>query len=135
MFLVLRGSVTVTLSHESGRSEEVATLGPGSFFGEMSLLTGENRSPSVTAAGEVECGELDKETVAELFLYRPELLREISSILEHRQTELECVRVTLQKNAEPSRRPDLRTRMQQFFGLGKIATTSEREASAEAKTA
>ena len=48
-FVLLEGTVTVT---SGGR--ELATLGPGDFFGELALLDGKARNASVTAATDVE---------------------------------------------------------------------------------
>lgn len=43
-FVIDEGTAKVTL-----RGEELASLGPGDFFGEMSLLDGEPRAATVTA--------------------------------------------------------------------------------------
>jgi CRP-like cAMP-binding protein len=43
-YVILRGTAGVTR-----RSEKLATLGPGSFFGETALLTGGPRTATVTA--------------------------------------------------------------------------------------
>ena len=50
MFVVLKGSVRVVLE-PSG--QEVATIPAGGIFGEMSMLTGERRTASVKALGDV----------------------------------------------------------------------------------
>ena len=59
MFIVARGAVSVTL--EAG-GVEVARLGPGTFFGEMSLLTGEPRSATVAAVTDSELLEITAES-------------------------------------------------------------------------
>jgi len=46
MFVVVSGRVRVTLGN---RANEVATIGPGGYFGEMSLLTGDPRTATVSA--------------------------------------------------------------------------------------
>ncbi len=55
MFVVARGEMVVTLDPSA---HEVARLGPGDFFGEMSLLTGAPRTASVTAVTDVEVLEI-----------------------------------------------------------------------------
>jgi len=55
MFLLMRGEAVVTLARTSG---EVARLRDGDFFGEMSLLTGEPRTATVTATTDCRLLEL-----------------------------------------------------------------------------
>ena len=43
-FLIRSGSVDIVIQDASGTERHLATLGPGEYFGEMSLLTGEPRS-------------------------------------------------------------------------------------------
>src|SRR5438067_12180253 len=117
MFVILRGSVAVTLRDEHDRTEQVATLGPGDFFGEMSLMTGERRSASVTALDDVECAELHKDDVADILRQRPELAKQISSILEQRQEELASVREKFQAMPRSRKPLDLLTRIQQYFSI------------------
>ncbi|MGE0708952.1 MAG: ATP-binding cassette domain-containing protein [Planctomycetota bacterium] len=59
-YLVHQGEVRVTVS-KGGAEQELARLGPGQFFGEAALLTGEPRNASVIAAGPTVLYSLDKE--------------------------------------------------------------------------
>jgi CRP/FNR family cyclic AMP-dependent transcriptional regulator len=47
LYIVADGEVKVSLWSDSGREIILSTLGPGSFFGEMSLVDGEPRSANV----------------------------------------------------------------------------------------
>ncbi|MBV8839822.1 MAG: cyclic nucleotide-binding domain-containing protein [Alphaproteobacteria bacterium] len=49
MFVVHAGSLAVSKRGESGRVIRVAALGPGDFFGEMTLIEPQNRSATVAA--------------------------------------------------------------------------------------
>ena len=117
MFVLQRGSVTVSLRDGQGRSEQVATLETGGFFGEMSLMTGEKRSATVMALDEVECAELHKDDVGDILRARPELAREISTILERRRTELESVREKLENLPSASEPVELLSRIQRYFSI------------------
>ena len=55
MFVLKRGEAAVTLAHTEG---ELARLREGAFFGEMSLLTGDPRSATVTAVTDCELIEI-----------------------------------------------------------------------------
>jgi hypothetical protein len=58
-YIVARGLVEVV--RETGTGQQlIATLGPGQFFGEMGLLTGNKRMASVKAIEETEVLALDK---------------------------------------------------------------------------
>jgi len=48
MFVVATGRIRLTIG-KGGHETEVNTLGPGEFFGELSLLSGEPRSATATA--------------------------------------------------------------------------------------
>lgn len=48
MYIIISGLVDIIISGPDGKNEQiVASLGPGDYFGEMALLTGETRSASV----------------------------------------------------------------------------------------
>lgn len=119
MFVILQGSVSVILAGKPGQVEELATLEPGSFFGEMSLMTGGKRTASVIAVDEVECGELEKNDVADILMRRPELAQQISDLLEKRQAALASLRQKLQNIPETESKTDLLALIQQFFGISK----------------
>ncbi|MBI5607878.1 MAG: mechanosensitive ion channel family protein [Deltaproteobacteria bacterium] len=50
MYVVEHGEVAVVVEQASGQATEVARLGKGQFFGEMSLMTGAPRTATVRAA-------------------------------------------------------------------------------------
>lgn len=87
LFVVERGRVLVSKSGTSvgTGTVELASLGPGSFFGEMSLLTGEPRSATVTADGPCEVLELSKEALAPILEEDPRLAEVVSAAIAARQ--------------------------------------------------
>ncbi|HYE00726.1 MAG TPA: mechanosensitive ion channel family protein [Alphaproteobacteria bacterium] len=79
MFVVLRGHVDVFIDREGDAGElRTATLGAGDTFGQMSLMTGEPRSATVRAAGDVVVAEIRKESLAPLLQKHPDLVDSIA---------------------------------------------------------
>ena len=79
MFVMLRGAANVFVS-KNGSKIQVATLGAGDCFGEMSLLTGEPRSATVRADGDCYVMEIGKPVMAEVLSGAPTLHGAIESI-------------------------------------------------------
>ena len=119
LFVVKSGQVRVERSAEGGAPQVIACLGPGSFFGEMSLLTGEPRTASVYASGELEVTVVDKVSFAAVIQADDRLARALSEELERRSGPL--LQDSTGRSAEESPvAGDSRTlfaRIQRFFGL------------------
>ncbi len=73
VFVVLRGEVEVSLEARQGEREVLGRLAPGGAFGEMSSLTGELRSATITALGDVEVLVVPDEAFDDLRERRPEV--------------------------------------------------------------
>jgi CRP-like cAMP-binding protein len=97
---------------------EVARLGPGDVFGEMSLLTGEVRSATVTAVTDCDLLEIDAASFKQVILANPTVVERITTIVATRREELDRRRQT---HATPVERHDARqsllTRVRQFLGV------------------
>lgn len=65
-YIVEAGKLNVTRTNE-GKTENVATLEKGAFFGEQALLSGDKRNATITAASKVMCLILAREDFEELF--------------------------------------------------------------------
>lgn len=61
LFVVVQGEVGVTTRGPDGKEVELARLGEGEFFGEVSLLSGKPRTATITALRETEVMELGRE--------------------------------------------------------------------------
>jgi len=87
-YIIKSGRVEVTAHNEHGQSTVVRTMGPGDFFGEISLLTGEPRSATVTALEDAEMLVINKEDMRCMLEQNHELAAYVSDVLARRQDYL-----------------------------------------------
>ncbi len=80
MYLLLKGHAVVSQNH-SGRAREIATLGPGSVFGEVSFVDAVSRSASVTAQGPVEVLAFNHQSLSASLGNHPRLAMQIHANL------------------------------------------------------
>ena len=91
MFIVARGTVSVVI--EPGR-HEVARIEAGGYFGEMSLLTGEPRSATVLAVGDVTVVEISADLFRRLAAIHPTAIEQIGIAAMTRRADLDRVKTT-----------------------------------------
>jgi small-conductance mechanosensitive channel/CRP-like cAMP-binding protein len=115
MFVVLSGHARVLID-PSG--QEVATIEPGRFFGEMSMLTGEPRTATVRAVDDVRALEISAERFRALAIEQPDLVDHISRVVSSRRAELDEVRAAALTSAAVASAPrTLLGRIQKFLRL------------------
>ncbi|HEY9879713.1 MAG TPA: cyclic nucleotide-binding domain-containing protein [Leptolyngbyaceae cyanobacterium] len=90
LFLIVDGEAEILKG-----SHKMAVLGPGEMFGEMALLTGEERSATVIARSLMDLYELDKVDFDGMLTQSPQLASGLSRILARR------LRETTQSRAKP----------------------------------
>ena len=116
MFVVCRGEVRVTLE-PSG--QEVARIAAGGYFGEMSLLTGEGRTATVSAVDDAVVLEITADTFRRLAMVQPVVIEQISLEVAARREGLERSReVAAVATVIPEARRSFLTRVQKFLGFG-----------------
>jgi small-conductance mechanosensitive channel len=113
MFVVASGSVSVVL--EPAR-EEVARIQRGGYFGEMSLLTGEPRSATVLAVGDVVVVEIGADLFRRLASVHPQAIEKIGMAAMVRRESLEQMK-TATAGAVTVETTTLMTRMKKFLRL------------------
>jgi CRP-like cAMP-binding protein len=79
MFVISEGEVEV-----AAYGQELAILGPGAFFGEISLITDLPRSATIRAKGRVELLALDREVVRGAAVASPEIIPALLSFVRAR---------------------------------------------------
>jgi small-conductance mechanosensitive channel/CRP-like cAMP-binding protein len=120
-FIIREGEVEVRVADEDGRSSVLAQLGRDAFFGEMSLLTGANRTATVTALEDTRVLVLSKAVFGRTISANPAIAEELSRVLERRQREI--LEKTAESKAISREQMDsiasasILTRIRDFFGL------------------
>lgn len=113
LFVVVDGEVRVLVG-----ADEVARLGAGDFFGEMSLLTGEDRTATVEAIGACRVVVVGHQALKRALEEEPELAERLSAAQVERQRAL-----ALHRQGSASALPaaeegtvELLARIRGFFG-------------------
>jgi small-conductance mechanosensitive channel/CRP-like cAMP-binding protein len=117
MFIVCSGRVEVRLRGSDGNAQQVAELGPGNFFGEMALLTGEPRNADVIAADEVGILEIKKDVIQQLLDNNADLAVALSHKIAERQTRLDEYARSMPEEEKRVHTHAILRRIQRFFGL------------------
>ena len=84
LYLILSGSVVVSLLHEDGREVVLDMLREGDVFGEMSVLNRLSRSAMVTAHSDVKMLFLSRENFLKIVMGHPHIALELLSVMATR---------------------------------------------------
>lgn len=131
MFVMSEGLVSVQVRAQDV-DVDVASLAPGDFFGEMSLLTGEPRSASVIAVTEAVAFEIDKYHLEPLLNSNPAASELLSMAAAERRVASEAARTAMPPEQLAAEQRSLAGRilagMGKFFGRrSKPALVTERK--------
>lgn len=72
LYVIQSGRVEISRAGMAG-PRVIKRLGPGDFFGEMSVVLGESRTARAVASGPTELLEIDGETLEAMCMERPEI--------------------------------------------------------------
>jgi CRP-like cAMP-binding protein len=107
----------------------LADLGPGSFFGEYSVLTGDRTTAAVRALEDTRILALPKQSFERLLQASPAAAETISRVLSERQAQREAVAGAAAESAQAlsgdatavqadeASAPTLLAKIRRFFGL------------------
>lgn len=113
LFIVLKGALDASID-----GVVVGQICQGSFFGEMSLLTGEPRTATVRAACEVWLAEITKELMEPILRANPAILETLSSILAERERKSRASKASHTETVSSMpRSEDYLRRLKSFFRL------------------
>jgi len=114
LFVIEEGRVAVRVDGDTRPATHLAELGPGEFFGEMSLLTGEPRSATVTALVETRLLTIDKEIFRPCLEAEPRLAEALERFLVDRKATQP---IAISSDPSPLRERDLLRRIREFFAI------------------
>tara|TARA_Y100001968_G_C19395768_1_gene738231 strand:- start:294 stop:1754 length:1461 start_codon:yes stop_codon:yes gene_type:complete len=122
MYFIVEGLVNVFIDFKGdSQQKQVAQVGPGNVFGEMSLLIGEPRTATVTADITTVVYELSKRKLESVFKMRPELVEIISQIVAERKVKIQEASKTLNTEQLEEKTKSFATqllkKMKRFFGI------------------
>ncbi len=121
LFIIVEGVVSVQIRTEDHNILEVARLGAGSFFGEMALLTGQDRTATVVALNDTYLFEIIKADILPLLQQQPEVSQLISKVLTERQLMTKAQMGNLPQDPQIEREVIYKRMLRgirDFFGLG-----------------
>ena len=87
LFVIMRGRVEVTAREGDAPAVKLAVLGPGDYFGEMSLMTGAPRVATITTLEETRLLEVGKASFRGIVAAHPELVEQFGTLLRLRLAE------------------------------------------------
>lgn len=87
LFIVVEGALKAEIAMDDDKVIEVGRLGPGDFFGEMALLTGEPRGATITTLTPSQIYEVKKEHIEPVIEKYPDIKEDLSRILTRRELE------------------------------------------------
>lgn len=119
LFIIVEGVIGVRVQSPEGESIEVARLGAGEFFGEMALLTGEDRAATVIALTGTYLFEITKEDIKPLLENEPDVRALVTKVLTQRQMMTQSQMHTEHNDnvEEEAAYKKLLDRIENFFGL------------------
>jgi CRP-like cAMP-binding protein len=84
LFLIVGGTVRVFTRVDDGSNLQLAELGAGDFFGEVSLLSDKPRTATITARTQVTAIELERESIDRIAATHPEVRSVLEEFYERR---------------------------------------------------
>ncbi len=117
MFIITEGEVTVSVKASEKERVQLRRLQVGEYFGEMSLMTGEPRSATITAITETRVFEVTRTAFREILKQQPSLLEKLGENIHRRLIEREEAIEGARSQRIGETSLDILTRIKEFFGL------------------
>lgn len=125
MYLVTRGRLQVSKRVIEGAEKVLTTLGVGQYVGDMSLLTGAQRSATVLALADTEVIEIDQQAFMQLLHDHPQVGLDLMQQMAHRlhstNEELILTALEMALGQRDPQRQQLASHAMRFVAFGSIA--------------
>jgi small-conductance mechanosensitive channel/CRP-like cAMP-binding protein len=132
LYVVAEGALEVAIDTQDQGRQVVARLGPGDFFGEMSLLTGEPRSAHVRALLPSVCHVIDKPAIAPILQRNRDCLARLSEVAARRKIAnnqtLKSLSAQERASAAEAEGAAILDRVMSFFGFDDARPPRDRAA-------
>lgn len=116
MYIISEGFVSAHIfDEEKNKNVVVGKIGPGQFFGEMSLVLGATRTATIIAEKDCKLVKVDQEIMKELFEREPELLSHIVEVIDRRKRKNNRALQPEMIPSEELTKSDLRNILSNFF--------------------
>ena len=131
MYLVIKGSLQISKRVIEGAEKVITTLGVGQYAGEMSLLTGAQRSATGRAIEDTEVVEIDQEAFMQLLHDQPQvgldLMRQMAQRVHETTEELILTALEVALVQREPRRALVGSRRMRFVATGSFASEKTAE--------
>ena len=119
LFIIEHGEVAISIEQDDGQQIEIARLGKGKFFGEMSLMTGAKRTATVKSTRECALLVVGKGDFQSILHKAPEIAERISATLAKRQAQMHQTTTGMQQTAQiqQSQSGIILQKIKDFFSL------------------
>ena len=87
LYVIARGAVEISVETTTGKKVVLGQLGPGDFFGELSLLDGRERTADALALEPTGAMEIDREALEGLFRKHPGAALDVLTVIGKRLRE------------------------------------------------
>lgn len=94
LFIIIEGALSIRINTEDNKKLEIDRLSVGSFFGEMSLLTGKDCCADVFALTDAYLYKIEKEDFEQIIRSNTKIVSELSSLLVKYEINMELKRKT-----------------------------------------
>ena len=105
--------------NDASKTQEIAKLGAGKIIGEMSLLTGQNRTADAISLTDCSLFMIKRETLLPIIKEHPQVADLLATYISERATDLELQRTKNDNPIETQKKIKLMTlkNIKHFFGI------------------
>jgi small-conductance mechanosensitive channel/CRP-like cAMP-binding protein len=111
LYIIAKGALGVYIDGEQGMLQNVANLGQGNLFAEISLLTGDLCTATVRADSEAVVYRIDRDALRPLLDARPEIIEKLGEMMALRLAETEKAKEDVEARMEDGMQDPLAHRL------------------------